>query len=99
MKLTAKNGLKSPNLQCSRVMGASGSELPSAYCTSLWGQCYDLGLLQLVRSRYIHKGDSSHSSGCCKCDEIDCVSGLECDDQRFFLTITCVFLLNTSYIE
>ena len=24
--------------------------MPSAYRTSLWGQCYDLGLLQLVRS-------------------------------------------------
>ena len=26
--------------------------MPSAYCTSLWGQCYDLGLLQLVRSKF-----------------------------------------------
>ncbi len=26
--------------------------MPSAYRTSLWGQCYDLGLLQLVRSRF-----------------------------------------------
>ena len=26
--------------------------MPSAYCTSLWGRCYDLGLLQLVRSRF-----------------------------------------------
>ncbi len=24
----------------------------SAYCTSLWGQCYDLGLLQLVKHRF-----------------------------------------------
>ena len=26
--------------------------MPSVYCTSLWGQCYDLGLLQLLRSRF-----------------------------------------------
>ena len=26
--------------------------MPSAHCTSLWRQCYDLGLLQLVRSRF-----------------------------------------------
>ena len=26
--------------------------MPSAYCTSLWGQCYDLGWLQLVRSSF-----------------------------------------------
>ena len=25
---------------------------PSVYCTSLWGQCYDLGWLQLVRSSF-----------------------------------------------
>ncbi len=26
--------------------------IPSAYRTSLWGQCYDLWMLQLVRSRF-----------------------------------------------
>ena len=26
--------------------------MPSAYCISLWGQCCDLGLLQLVRSSF-----------------------------------------------
>ena len=26
--------------------------MPSAYCTSLWGKGYDLGLLQLVSSRF-----------------------------------------------
>ena len=28
---------------------SDASIMPSAYRTSLWGQCYDLGLLQLVR--------------------------------------------------
>ena len=26
--------------------------MPSVYCASLWGQCYDLGWLQLVRSSF-----------------------------------------------
>ena len=26
--------------------------MPSAYCTSMWGQCNDLGFLQLVRSSF-----------------------------------------------
>ncbi|KAF7647504.1 hypothetical protein LDENG_00171530 [Lucifuga dentata] len=31
--------------------------MPSDYCTSLWGQCYDLGLLQLVSNinKYVHR--------------------------------------------
>ena len=54
-------GLMSPDLPCSRVMLHQGKKrgrwsdapiMPSACCTSLWGQCYDVGLLQLVRSRF-----------------------------------------------
>ena len=51
----------SPDLPCSRVMLHQGKKrdrrsdapiMPSAYSTSLWGQCYDLRLLQLVRSSF-----------------------------------------------
>ena len=54
-------GLMSPDLPCSRVMLHQGKKrgrwsdapiMPSVYCTSLWGQCYDLGWLQLVRSNF-----------------------------------------------
>ena len=34
--------------------------MPSAYCTSLWGQCSDLGLLQLVRSRFSNSMSSKN---------------------------------------
>ena len=30
----------------------SDAPIMPSVCTSLWGQCYDLGLLQLVRSRF-----------------------------------------------
>ena len=54
-------GLLSPNVLCSRVMAHQGKKrgrwsdapiMPSAYYARLLGQCYDLGLLQLVRSRF-----------------------------------------------
>ena len=43
--------LRSTFLLCCTVMGKSAFD-EQAYCTSLWGQHYDLRLLQLVRSSF-----------------------------------------------
>lgn len=57
---TMEEGLVSLDLPSFRVMvhqgkkKGRGSDVPiitSVYCSSLCGQCYDLGLLQLVKSR------------------------------------------------
>ena len=35
---------------CIRIRGEADEVKPTSYLTSLWGQCYDLGWIQLVRS-------------------------------------------------